>query len=235
MIWHNCIIFLHHHKNDCNTKIKMSDSNFKKFINETVTRNNNVVAGISELGIQTICHVLNTKDTYCNLNKFRKYCLEFNIYDRAYLVNQFEFKKPEKGQLRLLSEIPVDIKISDEQFNFNIEECDYDIYKEKEKEINRITVYFKTKYPDYSVDRINKIVAYNSSIKDISTKLMIDLTIGKTTINDIYLSMEHDIHNYRKGLIQLKAKMNHYKQIFPEFSNNRLYCIVSFSLLFHTY
>jgi len=215
--------------------IKMPDSNFKKFINETVTRNNNLVAGISELGMQTICHVLNPKDQYNNLKKFRKYCLEFDIYERWHLVNQFEFKKPEKGQMRFLDEILVDIVISNELFNFNIEECDYDFYKEKEKEINRITVYFKSKYPDYSVERINKIVAYNSSIKDISTKLLVDMTIGTTKINDIYLSMEHDKHNYRKGLIQLKARMNHYKQIFPEFSDNKLYGMVSFSFLFHTY
>ena len=210
----------------------MPDSNFKKFILETVSRNNNVVEGISELGLQTICHVHNSKDIYNNLKKFRKYCLEFNIYERWHLVNQFEFKKPEKGQMRLLDEILVDIVISNELFNFNIEECDYDIYKEKEKEINRITVHFKSKYPYYSVEKTNKILAYNSSIKDISTKLMIDSTIGETTINDIYLSMEHDKHNYRKGLIQLNARINHYKQIFPEFSDNKLYCIISFSFLF---
>jgi hypothetical protein len=188
--------------------------------------NENSIDGF-ELGKQTICHVLKTKDQYL-LKNLRNKGLEFDKNERKELVERFEFRKPNKGQIRLLDEILIDIEVSNEQFNFNIKGCDYDIYKENGIQLTRKINFFKTKYPNYSIERINKLTAFNSSKKFVFIELAMNSTKKVNKRYNVDLTILNDKNYYRRGLILLKARMNFYKQVFPEFSENRLYCLVLF-------
>lgn len=180
---------------------------------------------------QTICHVLKTNERYVlkKYSEYRENCNNFKESDRRILLDWFVFQK---GQTKLSDEILIEINISNEHFSLNINKYDYNIYLEKERKLTHKIDKLKSQHPTFSIERINKLIAYKSSILNVYVELMVSSKKQVCKRYDIDLSIKKDKHYYRRGLILLKAKMNYYKQAFPEFSDNRLYCLVSFSYFY---
>lgn len=184
-----------------------------------------------ELDLQAICHVLKAEDQYF-LRSYKEYCDKSNNYNRRILLDRFVFEKPHEGQTRLSDEMSIDINIANEHFVLNIKKHDYEIYLEEERKLNTRIDKLKSQHPNYSIEKINKLIAYKLSIFYISVELMVNTKKQINVRFDIDISIKKDKHYYRRGLILLKGRMKYYKQTFPEFSENRLYSLVSFSYFY---
>lgn len=184
---------------------------------------------------KVICHVLGENSEEI-LESFKLFSLK--LPDTSYrdsLLDRFTFQPPINKQEFQPDEVQIHINIGDECIPLIIKEYDKEFYLAREKSFNNQIETKKRCHPEYSMERIIKLLAFKFAQIRIDFNFVYSTNDYKANQKEAEEQDNYDPHNIRTGATYLKDRIDFYRHIFPDFSQKRLLCIVAYSLILFNY
>jgi len=184
---------------------------------------------------KAICHVLGENNEEI-LESFKLFSLKSpNTSCRDSLLDRFIFQPPINKQEFQPDEVQIHINIGDECIPLIIKKYDNEFYLRKEKVLNSRIEEYQLSHPEYSAERVAKLVAFKLAISRAVLDYLYSLSDYETNKSKIEWSRNYDANNNRAGATYLKERINFYRPKFPDFSMKRLLSLVAYSLTFEDY
>lgn len=181
---------------------------------------------------KAICHVLGENNEEI-LESFKLFSLKSpNTSYRNSLLDRFVFQPPINKQEFQPDEVQIHINIGDECIPLIIKKYDNEFYLAREKSFNNQIEAKRLCHPEYSMERIFKLLAFRFAIIRIDFNFVNSTNDYKANQKQAEGQDNYDPHNIRTGARYLKDRIDFYKQIFPDLSQKKLLCIVAYELIF---